>query len=100
MSYYRFFNKADIQNSNKWMIFNTNFSKSFPYSNKLPIVRKVLVGDHEYELIDTLDLSLEGPRALIPITLFDESGDAFPAITMKFYHFENIPSIKEEMSLW
>jgi putative ABC transport system permease protein len=100
MSSGRFFSNADIQNRNKVMIVNTNFSKSFPDSNKVPIGRKVLVGDHEYEIIGTLDLALEGPRALIPITLFDERGDAFPAITMKVYNVENIPSIKEEMSVW
>ena len=96
----RFFTKEDIQLGNNVVIVNPEYSMTFPDSNKATLGRFVSIGSEEYEVIGTLELALDGPRALIPITKFDESGDAFPAVTMKVHNVENIPAIKEEMEVW
>ncbi len=100
MSTGRFFNKNDIEGRSEVMIVNSAFASSFPDTNQSVLGAMVYVGDKAYEIIGTLDLALDGPRALIPITLFDESDEAFPAITMKVFNVEDIPSIKDEMTIW
>ncbi len=100
MSSGRFFNKDDIEQANSVMIVNATFADSFPDSSAKILGTMVSIGENTYEVIGTLDLALDGPRALIPITKFDESGDAFPAITMKVHNVEDIPRIKEEITVW
>lgn len=96
----RFFTNEDIETARNVMIVNSTFSNTFPDTTKAVIGRRVTVGDNEYEIIGSLELALEGPRALIPITKFDESGDAYPSITMKVFNVEEIPNIKEDISSW
>jgi len=96
----RFFSADDISSMNRVMLVNEAFAKTFPDSAREVLGRVVTLGEHDYEVIGTLEVDLDGPRALIPITAFDEKGTAYPALTMKVYNVENIPAIKEETSVW
>lgn len=96
----RFFSADDISSMNRVMLVNEAFAKTFPDSAREVLGRVVTLGEHDYEVIGTLEVDLDGPRALIPITAFDEKGTAYPALTMKVYSVENIPAIKEETSVW
>jgi len=96
----RFFSRDDIDKKKNVMIVNSIFANSFPDSSKVVLGRMVTVGENEYEIIGILEIALEGPRALIPITVYDESGEAFPAVTMKVFEVEDIPAIKKETEAW
>jgi len=96
----RFFSRDDIDKKKNVMIVNSIFANSFPDSSKVVLGRMVTVGENEYEIIGILEIALEGPRALIPITMYDESGEAFPAVTMKVFEVEDIPAIKKETEAW
>ena len=96
----RFFTKEEVESKSKVIVITNTFEKQLPDTNTTAVGKKVSIAEDEFEIIGVVNIALEDPRAIIPITVFDESGEYFPAVTMKVTTVEEITAIKEEMELW
>ncbi len=95
----RMFTKDEVDSGAKLMLVNQHFIKNMPVSNTV-LGEQVSINSIDYSIIGVIDLPMESPRALIPITTFDTNNSAYPSLTMKVENVEQIPLIEEEMKSW
>ncbi len=95
----RMFTKKEVDAGEQLMLVNQHFLKNMPDSNKV-LGAQVSINSVNYSIIGVIDLPMENPRALVPITTFDASNLAFPSLTMKVANVEQIPFIEEEIKNW
>ncbi|MBO6794313.1 MAG: ABC transporter permease [Balneolaceae bacterium] len=95
----RMFSREEVDTGAKLMLVNQHFMKNMPDSTKV-IGERVSINAVKYSIIGVIDLPMESPRALIPITTFDANNSAYPSLTMKVDNVEQIPLIEEEIKSW
>ena len=95
----RMFTRKEVDEGARLMLVNQHFLENMPDSNFI-LGEQVSINSVDYSIIGVIDLPLESPRALIPITTFDANNTAFPSLTMKVNNVEQIPLIEEEVKSW
>ena len=95
----RMFTRKEVDEGARLMLVNQHFLENMPDSNFI-LGEQVSINSVDYSIIGVIDLPLESPRALIPITTFDANNTAFPSLTMKVNNVEQIPLIEEEIKSW
>jgi putative ABC transport system permease protein len=96
----RYFDALDIDNFRRVMLISTTLANEFGYFTTPAFERTIYIGDEPFEVIGVMEIPLSGPRAVIPISVFLEMGDANPTLAIKADNVENIPQLKEEMAAW
>jgi putative ABC transport system permease protein len=96
----RFFTADEIDNRESVIVLSSTLADGFGYTHEPALARTFLIGEVEFSVIGVMNVEMDGPRAVIPVSLLMEMGDAYPALTMKVTNVEEIPAIKEEMSAW
>lgn len=95
----RMFTRKEVDEAARLMLVNQHFLENMPDSNFV-LGEQVSINSVDYSIIGVIDLPMESPRALIPITTFDANNTAFPSLTMKVNNVEQIPLIEEEVKSW
>lgn len=95
----RMFTRSEVDSAANVMLVNNHFVSNLADSNTV-IGEIVSINQTDFKIIGTIQLPMESPRALIPITAFDASGQAYPSITMKVANVEEIPIIEQEIKQW
>ena len=95
----RMFTREEVDEGARLMLVNQHFLENMPDSNFV-LGEQVSINSVDYSIIGVIDLPMESPRALIPITTFDANSTAFPSLTMKVNNVEQIPLIEEEIKSW
>lgn len=95
----RMFTRKEVDEGARLMLVNQHFLENMPDSNFI-LGEQVSINSVDYSIIGVIDLPMESPRALIPITTFDANNTAFPSLTMKVNNVEQIPLIEEEVKSW
>jgi putative ABC transport system permease protein len=95
----RIFTRKEVDEGARLMLVNQHFLENMPDSNFV-LGEQVSINSVDYSIIGVIDLPMESPRALIPITTFDANNTAFPSLTMKVNNVEQIPLIEEEIKSW
>lgn len=96
----RFFTSQEVERAEQVAVVSKAFADRLNVTGEEALDRTLSIQGSTFRIIGVLDIAREGPRIVVPITVFDKDGTSYPALTMKVKNAEEIPSIKEEMSVW
>lgn len=97
----RFFSKDEIDDHAMVAVISLSLAKKWSETAEEVLGEKFTVLGAEFEIIGVYSESYgDQPKASIPITVFTDIKESYPAITFKVEKAEEIPMIQEEVNLW
>ncbi len=97
----RFLTAEEVNESAKKVVLSFGLAKSWEENPDMLIGNFVTINNQNFEVVGVLaETTQNTPRALIPISVFEDEFDSYPSIIMKANNIEEIPAIKEEMEAW
>ena len=97
----RFLTVDEVNEGAKKVVLSYGLAKSWEENPDMLIGSSVTINNQNFEVIGILaETTQNTPRALIPISVFEDEFDSYPSIIMKANNIEEIPEIKAEMEVW
>ncbi len=96
----RFYNQDEVDSKLNVVVVSKQMAELWVNEIDNLVGDSITINDDEFEVIGVISSSLEGPRAVIPITVLDRENTFYPTVTMFVNNVEDIPHIKEEVKVW
>lgn len=96
----RYFTKEEVDQKINVTVLSKQMVELWGISTTKLINKTININDEDYKVIGIVDVKMEGPRAIIPVTRLDIEDKYYPTITMIVNNVEDIPIIKEELAIW
>ncbi len=96
----RYFTKEEVDSAESVVVLTKQMAELWTDSVSDLQGKTITINEDQFEVIGVIDIAMEGPRAVIPITVLDKENKFYPTITMIVNNVEEIPLIKEEVSEW
>ncbi len=97
----RFLTEDEVNEGAKKVVLSYGLADRWEDDPDMLVGNFVTINNQSFEVIGILaETSQKTPRALIPISVFEDEFDSYPSIIMKVNNIEEIPEIKAEMEAW
>lgn len=96
----RYFTKEEVDSKLNVVVISKQMAELWVNEIDNLVGESITINEDEFEVIGVISSSLEGPRAVFPITVLDIENTFYPTITMVVNNVEDIPQIKEEIKVW
>tara|TARA_R110002096_G_scaffold339522_3_gene532861 strand:- start:9824 stop:11035 length:1212 start_codon:yes stop_codon:yes gene_type:complete len=97
----RFLTEDEVNEGAKKVVLSYGLADRWEENPDMLVGNFVTINNQSFEVIGILaETSQKMPRALIPISVFEDEFDSYPSIIMKVNNIEEIPEIKAEMEAW
>lgn len=96
----RYFSKEEVEKKENVIVLSKILAELWVDEPGLIVGKQVQVNQLDYRVIGIINIAMEGPRAVIPVTSLDKDDTFYPTVTMIVNDVEEIPIIKEEVAAW
>tara|TARA_R110000868_G_scaffold410693_8_gene699919 strand:+ start:1857 stop:3068 length:1212 start_codon:yes stop_codon:yes gene_type:complete len=96
----RYFTKHEVETAANVVVLTTQMAELWKDSVGALEGEIIWINESQFEVIGVIDVDMEGPRAIIPISVLDKENEFYPTVSMVVNNVEDIPIIKEEVATW